>query len=116
MVSKRGNSNLFPICSRKFLQCLSKYNGAPNWVRLLITFPPEDCIVPSIIMRANQQKGSFLVSTYLIAPCPVTDVYAVFRNRILPPRFSGQPKVMATACFGSPWTSSEKFLCSMYND
>lgn len=47
------------FCPRKSLPCLSKYNGAPNWVRLPVTFPPTDYIGPSISMKANQQAGSF---------------------------------------------------------
>lgn len=46
-------------------------------------------------MRAGTQGGGFQVSSSLILPRPVSEVYDVFNNRVLPSSSGEQPRTMA---------------------
>lgn len=47
-------------------------------------------------MKAGSQEDSFLVSTSLLSPCPVTDACCLFSNKSLPLSSAGQPRTMMT--------------------
>lgn len=53
---------------------------------------------PSSTIKAGQQGGKFLVSTYLIYPCPETNVCDVISNRVLPPSSGGKWRAVTMAC------------------
>lgn len=57
-------------------------------------------------MKASEKVGSFLSSTNLISPSPVTKVYSYTVNRVLTSNYGGQPKAVVIACIvlGIPGT------------
>lgn len=46
-------------------------------------FYSEEHIAPFGIMKTRHQRGSFLVSTSLDSPCPMTELHGIFCYRVL---------------------------------
>ena len=55
------------------------------------------CTSPSGTLKAIQQWGSFQVSSRWIFICPATKICVIFSNRVLPSRYSGNPREVAIA-------------------
>lgn len=76
---------------------------------------PAAYTVPSSTMTGRQQAGDFLVSSRSIALCPITKIWGVFGDSILPSGYGGWPREIATAC--NVLDASETCLTSnLYRD
>lgn len=60
------------------------------WDYGCLTSLSTTCITPSRSLKANHQKESFIVSTYVLFPFPVTNVHGTFRKRVSFPNSDGQ--------------------------
>lgn len=66
-----------------------------SWVRLLISFPPWYLAQNLQILWESPLREGLQVSSSCVHPSPVSKVYGVFSNRILPLGSGRQQKVMA---------------------
>lgn len=62
-----------------------------------MTSLPATYIAPRLTMKVSQLRRSPLANINFISLCPVTKVYCVIINRILPASSAGQPRAMAVA-------------------
>lgn len=60
--------------------------------KLLLTSSLQPTLAPSDTVKAIWQGRSFLVSTYLISPCPVSKICEILTNSVLPSSSGAQPR------------------------
>lgn len=71
---------------------------AHSWIRMLFSSAPspQQSKTHSSTTKARSQEDSFLISTNLLSPCPVTNTCGIFSSKSLPSSSAGQPRAMVT--------------------
>lgn len=87
-----------------------------SFVLCFAFFSPAAFIALSCTMKAYQQGESFLTSTNLISPCPVTNMFGIFGSMVLLSISGEQTKTIACVDLELCMTSDQQLEESLFID